>query len=214
MTSTRRPRRINFAWVSVRVLRRLSACALPRPSAIASAKFANSTVNHSHSAIWNSNPASAILLRHRVAKQREHHQHAGDFDHEHHRISNHPAPPGSSLVNDSIAARETIFAIPKCGSLAIAHGVKYQSLEQFSRPSSAVARRSVGECVGARRMSARRRSRLRQSAGSRTGCRRSGTIPALAAVDFLAATEPGDRERRNRHHEPCRAASRSAIVTL
>src|SRR5207244_9904762 len=30
-----------------------SACALPRPSATASAKLANSTVNHSHRMIWN-----------------------------------------------------------------------------------------------------------------------------------------------------------------
>ena len=34
--------------VSERVLRSVSACALPRPSATASAKFANNTVNHSH----------------------------------------------------------------------------------------------------------------------------------------------------------------------
>src|SRR4029077_3072080 len=45
----------SFAWVSVRVRRNASACALPRPSATASAKFANSTVNHSHTTIWNSN---------------------------------------------------------------------------------------------------------------------------------------------------------------
>ena len=37
----------SFACVSVRVLRSESACALPRPSATASAKLANSTVNHS-----------------------------------------------------------------------------------------------------------------------------------------------------------------------
>src|SRR6266566_84841 len=42
--------------VSVFALRRLSACAFPRPSAIASAKFANSTVNQSQSVICNSNP--------------------------------------------------------------------------------------------------------------------------------------------------------------
>src|SRR6185295_3260047 len=42
--------------VSVFALRKLSACALPRPSAMASAKFANSTVNHSQSVICNSNP--------------------------------------------------------------------------------------------------------------------------------------------------------------
>src|SRR6185503_20955714 len=44
------------AIVSVFALRRLSACALPRPSAIASAKFANNTVNQSQSVICNSNP--------------------------------------------------------------------------------------------------------------------------------------------------------------
>ena len=42
--------------VSVLVLRSVSACALPRPSAMASAKLANSTVNHSQSAIWKLKP--------------------------------------------------------------------------------------------------------------------------------------------------------------
>src|SRR6201991_3116646 len=46
----------SFAWLSVRVLRNDSACALPRPSATASAKLANSTVNHSHRMIWKVNP--------------------------------------------------------------------------------------------------------------------------------------------------------------
>jgi hypothetical protein len=35
------------AVASVRALRKLAAWALPRPSAMASAKLANSTVNHS-----------------------------------------------------------------------------------------------------------------------------------------------------------------------
>ena len=39
------------AIVSERVRRSAAACALPRPSAIASARFANSTVNHSQTAI-------------------------------------------------------------------------------------------------------------------------------------------------------------------
>src|ERR1019366_7877592 len=46
------------ALVSVLVLRRVSACALPRPSAMASAKLANSTVNHSHREIWKVKPAT------------------------------------------------------------------------------------------------------------------------------------------------------------
>src|SRR5215475_7443246 len=40
-----------FAMVSDLALRRVSACALPRPSAMASAKLAKSTVNHSQSVI-------------------------------------------------------------------------------------------------------------------------------------------------------------------
>ncbi len=48
-----------LALTSRRVLRRLAACALPRPSAIASAKLANSTVNHSHTATQPMNPADA-----------------------------------------------------------------------------------------------------------------------------------------------------------
>src|SRR6516162_611914 len=42
----------SFAWLSVRVFRNDSACALPRPSATASAKLAKSTVNQSHRMIW------------------------------------------------------------------------------------------------------------------------------------------------------------------
>ena len=44
-----------FARVSVRALRRVAACALPRPSATASAKFAKSKVIHSQTMIWNVN---------------------------------------------------------------------------------------------------------------------------------------------------------------
>lgn len=49
---------LGFAIVSVFVLRSASACALPRPSAIASANVANTTVNHSQSEIRPLNVAS------------------------------------------------------------------------------------------------------------------------------------------------------------
>src|SRR5262249_6192332 len=60
-----------LASVSVFVLRRLSACAFPRASAIASAKFAKRTVNHSHSAICTPNrsppaPVTASLMTNNV----------------------------------------------------------------------------------------------------------------------------------------------------
>ena len=48
-----------LAWMSLRALRSVSACALPRPSAIASAKFAKRTVNQSQSEIARMKPARA-----------------------------------------------------------------------------------------------------------------------------------------------------------
>src|SRR3954451_1326723 len=46
----------SLALVSVLLLRNVAACALPRPSATASAKLANSRVNHSQTMICNANP--------------------------------------------------------------------------------------------------------------------------------------------------------------
>src|SRR3984957_5278329 len=53
---------MRLATVSDRALRSVSACALPRPSAMASAKFANSTVNHSHKVICRLNLKSVPPL--------------------------------------------------------------------------------------------------------------------------------------------------------
>src|SRR5262245_41504259 len=57
------------AVVSVLVLRRLSACAFPRPSAIASAQLAKSTVNQSQSVICKSKPTlGAPVMMSRTSK--------------------------------------------------------------------------------------------------------------------------------------------------
>src|SRR5579871_2653887 len=50
------------ALVSLRILRKVDACALPRPSATASAKLANSTVNHNHSETEKVNQKGAAPL--------------------------------------------------------------------------------------------------------------------------------------------------------
>src|ERR1700722_13101903 len=56
-----------LAMVSVRALRKVAACALPRPSATASARLANSTVTHSHTIIWNVKPrCSPCVMRSRM----------------------------------------------------------------------------------------------------------------------------------------------------
>ena len=47
----------------MRALRRLAACALPRPSATASAKLANSTVSHSQPAISQPNSVGSATAR-------------------------------------------------------------------------------------------------------------------------------------------------------
>ena len=59
----RSPTRAAWPCVSVRALRSVAACALPRPSATASAKLANSTVNHSQTMIWKVKPRCAAAGR-------------------------------------------------------------------------------------------------------------------------------------------------------
>ena len=83
--STRSPAVSRLATVSVRVLRSVSACALPRPSAIASAKLANSTVNHSQKAtcpVKSGRPVPADQLLDEDDRREE----AADLDDEHHRV--------------------------------------------------------------------------------------------------------------------------------
>ncbi len=50
-----------IAGVSFFAPRKLAACALPRPSASASAKLANNTVNHSHTAIAAVKPSRSLI---------------------------------------------------------------------------------------------------------------------------------------------------------
>ena len=76
--------------VSSRVWRRLAACALPRPSATASAKFANSTVNHSQTMIWKVKPR-LLAAGQPVADEDHCGQRRHDLDHEHDGVLHHGA---------------------------------------------------------------------------------------------------------------------------
>src|SRR6185312_5966060 len=60
--ASRRGSSSRLATVVLRVLRKAAAWALPRPSAMASAKLANSTVNQSHTLTPRMNPAGASPL--------------------------------------------------------------------------------------------------------------------------------------------------------
>ena len=94
-----------FAMVSERALRSVSACALPRPSAMASAKFANNTVNHSHKVICRLN-----LKRRSAAEQQHRCDHAADLDDEHDGIAHHVVADSvsRSASADARAARSSI----------------------------------------------------------------------------------------------------------
>ncbi len=54
---------ISLAFTSTRCARSASAAALPRPSAMLSAKLANTTVNQSQSAIWNAHQGLAPVRK-------------------------------------------------------------------------------------------------------------------------------------------------------
>ena len=100
-----------------------SACALPRPSATASAKLANSTVNHSQSddAAVNHSGAARRRRRDQVADEQDRGQHAADLDHEHDRVLGHV--PRRQLATLSRSARlrmlrsnsDSGFARSPCG---------------------------------------------------------------------------------------------------
>ena len=116
--ATRRPRSSRpstsrRAVVSLRILRSVAACALPRPSATASAKLANSTVNQSQSVTAPVNQSGGRLggADDEVADDQQRGQHAADLDHEHDRVLGHHAraracgscrrPPGRRIARSN-----------------------------------------------------------------------------------------------------------------
>jgi hypothetical protein len=80
--ASRRGLEICLAWTSLRALRSVSACALPRPSAIASAKFAKRTVNQSQSETARMKPAAPRRADERLHEEPRR-EDAPDLDDEH-----------------------------------------------------------------------------------------------------------------------------------
>ena len=93
------------AFVVVRVARSALACALPRPSAIASAKFANSTVSQSQTAIVATNQSWLVSPRAELEEEDPRRDHAAELDDEHHRVPH--LERGSSFGNESRIAAST-----------------------------------------------------------------------------------------------------------
>ena len=86
--------------VSVLVLRSVAACALPRPSATASARLANSTVSHSQTVIVQAKIEGFSIAEYVVSTD-------ADLDHEHDRVLQ--LTRGSSFLNASGSDWYSIF---------------------------------------------------------------------------------------------------------
>ena len=96
--------RRRLAIVSARVLRRAAACALPRPSAMASAKLANRTVNHSHAATSPANRFSLGLASLEVLEEQDRGEDAADQHHEHDRVAGlNPGIELAEAVDDRLS---------------------------------------------------------------------------------------------------------------
>ncbi len=129
-----------WARVSARVRRSASACALPRPSAIASARFANRTVNQSQAAINQAKTHGSA-----IAITRD--EHASELDHEHHRVACHPA--WIELSHASTDARRRICGSSKAVCALIAP-VAPRSARGRGRGSRSGRRRSARPRAAAR----------------------------------------------------------------
>ena len=82
-----RPRRSRRAVSSLRVARSASAWALPRPSAMASARFAKTTVSQSQKATTPVNQQALGLPADQVGQEDPRGDGAADLDDEHHRVA-------------------------------------------------------------------------------------------------------------------------------
>ncbi len=88
--------------------RRVSACALPRPSAMASAKLAKSTVNQSQSEMARMNPVERFAVTDERLEKERRREDAADLDDEHDRILE--LMSWVELLKDSTTARLTMGA--------------------------------------------------------------------------------------------------------
>src|SRR6266850_4530109 len=180
-----------LAVVSERALRNVSACALPRPSAMASAKFANSTVNHNHRVIWRLNlksapplKSSAVVITLLIS------------------TTNMTGLPiiflGFSLSNASQRARRTIFH----SQIALAFFAIVDSLERLARGQEQVLK----DRAQTQRREKGERSHNQDRADQQHGEKRRGHRKSSQGWRnvFLARQIAGNSQHRNDHQETAR----------
>ena len=136
-----------LAVVSSRVLRSSSACALPRPSAIASAKLANSTVNQSQTDTARMKPAGAS------------------------------PSPSRAWSHSAVVSRLTTSTVNITGFLIWRRGSSLRKLARKARPASAGSNREILRRVMSSRSAESIRRPLWPLRRSSAGARRSGPGP-------------------------------------
>ena len=186
--------RRRWATVSERVLRSVSACALPRPSATASAKLANSTVNQRNSATSPANTFSFVRRRPEVLEEEDVVSTLPTSDHEHHRVAHQVR--GLSLTKLSPTARSQRSRVRR--SLAVSLGAS-EWLPTQSRIFELLddgAEREDGRKVRAATIDDHADHQHR-----RTAACRSGTSPPTAGTCCLRASDAGERQRRDDQEE-------------
>ena len=172
--------------------RSVSACALPRPSAIASAKLAKSTVNQSQSAICRVKPMSPRTGRRMSRTSTSVVSTLPTQHHEHHRVPHHV--PRVELDERVARSRAGRSAGRTAGAWLSGH-VRRASRRCISRCSTIGPSASAGKKVSA--------PTIRMTPTSSTT--NSGVVTGKRARrlgrDLLLGQEAGEREHRDDHRE-------------
>ena len=175
----------------------------PRPSAIASAKLAKSTVNHRNTVTRPVKTFWFVDDEPEILEEQDRRQHRADLDDEHDRVAHERArvqldeavddrPPHDLGFDELGLTRHLMLLL--CSDL--------QLLDDG-------AERQRREGTSARRRSRPRRARARRTAGCRSGTFRPWPGPAACA-----RREPAMRERRDDRGRTGRTASRCASVVF
>src|SRR5215471_4418756 len=189
-----------LARLCVRVWRSVSACALPRPSATASAKLANRTVNHSQSTICSSNhrfcppvmisrTSTAVVSALTIS-------------------STNMTGLLISVRGSSLTKAWPIAGTTMAGSNSVVEGVRLRSFEvsmtALRKSEQGIARQGLGDRAQDQRREEGEAAHDQDHADQEPDeqAPRGGKRAARGRYDLLLRERAGDRHRRNDHPEP------------
>ena len=180
----------------------LAACALLRPSASASAKLANSTVNQSHSATARMNPAGASPLPRERLDAEHGRQDAADVDDEHHRVAPlHARVELGERVADRRPHERRVEQRERRVAGRMDHGAHLADKQRRGA-------RRPGRARAPARSSARRRAATVPISSTTNSGPCVGSVPAVTGNALLRRERAGDREHRHDHARSGRTTSR------